>query len=1465
MSWKTKGMNRDLSVSAFNPEFSFENMNIRLSTNEGNTMMSWVNERGTTQFILKDTENKDLEVTGITIGTAVLNQYLVLFTTKTISDTASDTEPDRIYRLEYNNGIMVGTLLFKGNLKFSTQHPIETLVNYESDVIQKIYWTDKKNQPRLINIADTETDYNDDSFDFVRKLQLEETITVEKVFGISGIFASGVIQYAFTYYTKYGQESSIFYTTPLLYISYKDRGASPEDRVENAFRITINNVDDNFDYIRIYSIQRTSINATPICKRIQDIAISGLDWIDEDNHNLGKRASYTDTGMSGDSIDPTELLYKGGEVIKVETLESKDNTLFFGNIEIDRKSISDYKSELKRSGITLEDSTRSFLPMKAGNSEYDYSNQLTSINTEDRLPLKTIPCSGFREFDFYRCGIQFQHETGKWSEPLWLGDHQMSSTAQQDTDGTIIVPTIKAKINYEENKTFFDNISEAGYKRMRPVVVFPELTDRMVVSQGIMAPTVYTVKQRNTDKNLYAQSSWFFRPYIYDETGELNADAGIIPKSQGELNYNYNQVSDNPVYPSDRGGLYNPKFIRRVEIEGDFSDENKFNIDRNRCTFHSPDIEFDEQMSLMDFGSVSCFKIGQALFTKTLSDINIQTETPIIGNAAAGFIHKNFSTSGPNGIVAGLFYDDYVVDDDGTNFEAYRSMVGESTSAKWMVYPWQANGSLNNDINRPASSGIGTALLKKKVISNLRYTISALTQHVATDDPFTRDYHAQLFSSNEVSIVKFQHSTNQGTEEGIYMGNIDTMLTPDYTDGKYFAFEGIAYESDGAQKPSYQWAWNKNPTSFNSNSWFKTFNGVENVFPPTGAVATIRGWNKEYVEHEGIDRWDWDNNLFGGNDIGDNYSDLVLKKSPVRMKYKSTPHLIGEVERGIGEGSNDNEKLQIFDLIKPVDDTTIFGGQSADAFRENTWLPCGEPVSLSDKVNIGTEEEPVEGYNIYFDYGDTYYQRWDCLKTYPFTKEDINQIIEIGSFMLETHINIDGRYDRNRGLQSNLNISPENFNLINTVYSQKDNFFTYKILDDDYYKNKKFHNQITWSKTKTSGADVDMWTNITLASILELDGDKGAINKLIRFNDQLLCLQDSGISQILYNENTQISTTEGVPIEIANSGKVQGKRYLSDTVGCKNKWSVVSGGTGIFFIDSNERSIYMYNGQLNNLSISLGFNSWCKNNITNEVWNPWSFTGFASHYDKKNKEVLFTNKDISLAYSEKHGTFTSFYDYGGAPWFCNFEDKGIWITNDNTNLRSLLWGHQSGEYCNFFGDEDNPNYRPYGMILVGNPEPQMDKTFTNLEFRASVDGDGTPSENLNSDGNPKKVTPYLPFDSLETWNEYQHGYTELDNKSGHVQFIHGGDSSALIRKFRIWRCDIPRNNCLLDVFNTDNPNYRKDGEEYPYCMDAELDISRHIRKPLDRMRNPWLYLKLQKSEDTNRRVEIHDIVMTYFI
>jgi hypothetical protein len=207
--------------------------------------------------------------------------------------------------------------------------------------------------------------------------------------------------------------------------------------------------------------------------------------------------------------------------------------------------------------------------------------------------------------------------------------------------------------------------------------------------------------------------------------------------------------------------------------------------------------------------------------------------------------------------------------------------------------------------------------------------------------------------------------------------------------------------------------------------------------------------------------------------------------------------------------------LWLGELYKDVNTETLFGGKTKNALMDNKWLIGGDNVAIPNNGNV----------TLRWTYGDTYYQRYDCLKTYPFTNEDTNQMVEILSFMCETHVNIDGRYDRNRGQIDNTNMSPQNFNLMNDVYTQRDNFFIGRKLGAEVEESMMYGNQIVWSKAKNSAVDVDLWTNITLANSLELDGDKGAIQSLNRLNDQLICFQDTGISQILYNQNVQVSST----------------------------------------------------------------------------------------------------------------------------------------------------------------------------------------------------------------------------------------------------------------------------------------------------------------------------------------------------
>lgn len=1451
VNFKTKGMQRDLAVSAFNSDFAYENKNIRVITNDDNTLYSLVNERGTKLANVGGIDS----IEGTVIGKAVIDNELILFT----ADTASNIKDkeDKIYKIKINGNNLEGQILFRGNLNFNPKYPIETLVFYENEDIKKVYWTDGLNQPRVINIAaasDIVSKWNTDSFNFVRTLSLNEEITIERNIVANGSFAPGVIQYAFTYFNKYGQESNIFYTSPLYYISYNNRGASPEDKVSNSFNIEVANVDRRFDYIRIYSIHRTSINATPDVRRVVDLAPP---------INIAK-VTYTDNGSSGDSVDPTELLYIGGEEVVFGTMTQKDNTLFLGDIETKRKTLdSTIRSYFKGKSITFSTYNKSISSPEA-KGYYPYSNQ---------LKMNSYQFKTFKYLEWYRFGIQAQHYTGKWSEPIWIND--VRNTVHIDTtfysSNNIGLPVAEFTLN---DSTIINRLLDNGYVRIRPVVVYPTINDREAVCQGILCPTVYNISDR-FGNSPFAQSSWFTRPnapfdeykafhYHQNDEGAWGGDwiglgqflgnpsaysrAGIMSNNRTivtleETQYNIDIVNKgawaefrhNRPIPgnSNRNAeiqcIWNPPSGPYVDDTATDSDvaswvsnnaENYY-IDQSILTFHSPDIEFDNEVRSIDTSGLKLRIVGMVPLTAFASDIDIQTSTPVnnfydSSELPAGFykepigaendfsydgigVHLGNSHFGWRGLISGAFWFDELT--------AYKKDTGNTKhlTTGFVVYPWHRNGSLNN--TKYATDGYRSAMLDKKKMSNMRYSYKSVyldssniwNAYVSDSSTRTGISGVAVFDSNEVSLVRLPAQENSGLTDINYYGNVDKLLTISRIGDKK---DGYPIMTTGVQS-----------AETNAHTLFSS----------------------------------------GYTQIDSRFTDQITGTDPVRIKYKSTPHAVlalnyttsgaqrilpnikdGDYDdtwfvnaQNLGAPSGQHMYWDKSGNTKSVSQDTIiagaprgpisgvssiqhgwlwlgelyndnvqnrFGGQTEEAFENNTWLPCGDPISLVD-----TNNEVKSSVTIRWEEGDTYFQRYDHIKTYPFTLEDQNAVTDIVSFMCETRVNIDGRYDRNRGQTSNFSITPENFNLMNDVYSQPNNFFNYRTINPNKLNLDNFHNSITWTKTKTAGELVDTWTNITLASTLDLDGDKGTVRALRRLNNNIIAIQDKGISQILYNENTQISTTEGVPIEIANSGKVQGKRYISDKVGCTNKWSICETPAGIYFVDDIAKGIYLFNGQLNNISDKLGFHSWIKTaSKSMNIWNPVDFNSFVTYYDKSNDEILFISRDACLGYSELLNQFTSFYSYENTPYFSNLLDKGIWIRDNK------LWLHNEGDYNMFFGV-----YQPFYTTIIANPDMPVDKIFNNLEFR---------SDSWDRKGNLLNVT----FDTLTVWNEYQQGISKLKNMLG--------KPSNLKRKFRIWRANIPR--------------AKANGR--------------------DRMRNPWLYIKLSMEEENVNKTVLHDMIVHYF-
>ena len=260
------GMTRDMSASRFDNKFVVDARNIRITATKGNsTFLSVTNEKGTDRFATNG------QIKGVIIGHAVLNKTLVLFTTEHTTEALAGD--DRIYRLDFADDFSSADvfLLFEGDLNFYYKNPLETLPYYENSQIQKVYWVDGKNQPRVIDI-EKGLQNNADVFNFNRKIDGKQTFKVTK-HNTGGEFPAGTVQYCFNYFNKFGQETNIVDVSPLYYLCPQDKGLPADAMDTSSFTININNIDGNYDYLRLYSIVRTSENATPVVRIVGDYSI----------------------------------------------------------------------------------------------------------------------------------------------------------------------------------------------------------------------------------------------------------------------------------------------------------------------------------------------------------------------------------------------------------------------------------------------------------------------------------------------------------------------------------------------------------------------------------------------------------------------------------------------------------------------------------------------------------------------------------------------------------------------------------------------------------------------------------------------------------------------------------------------------------------------------------------------------------------------------------------------------------------------------------------------------------------------------------------------------------------------------------------------------------------------------------------------------------------------------------------
>lgn len=355
----TKLMNLDSGTNIHDPETYYSLRNGRVINKKSISLGNIIPEVGNTKVFnfpsFINYESSTIYLSNIVIlGIFNFGDYLLIYT------TVPNSVNDQIWKVKYdivNNKIWNSDetlllaqgsslesnhLIYNGDFSFSVDHKIQMIYNYESPKIQKVYWIDGLNELRNLNLASSLAEIRAmsiDDFTILPNNTLSRIMPLET--NSSGIYVSGKVQYSYQLYNQGGQETTFAPLSPLVPLSESSdigisngtfTGTAKGELTGKSVTIRVDDIDTDFDYIRIIAIFYQDLDETPEIRVIYDnnISASSVTIVDSGTVTLGV-------------FTPLEVNDIGSVILKPNMISQKDNMLFVGAAsEEEHFDISDY-------------------------------------------------------------------------------------------------------------------------------------------------------------------------------------------------------------------------------------------------------------------------------------------------------------------------------------------------------------------------------------------------------------------------------------------------------------------------------------------------------------------------------------------------------------------------------------------------------------------------------------------------------------------------------------------------------------------------------------------------------------------------------------------------------------------------------------------------------------------------------------------------------------------------------------------------------------------------------------------------------------------------------------------------------------------------------------------------------------------------------------------------------------------
>lgn len=1342
-----KGMNTDTSDALLsNEQYRYaENIRIVTDTESNSGEAHLIEGTVTSQFdIYQNINNTKSNVTSSfmyskILATNTIRDIGVAIVQTKVADLVNGGDKDgwSILKLDFNKN--EGYLLFGPCTEPITPDEwdkngkvISTVLRYESDNNIKLYISDLTGNHPIIMFPIHNDEYVGDNFNstFAYQNQLLPTLTVS-VSTSSGSLISGMVQYAYRLYSKYGAATPISPLSKTLSL-YKDNvsGYAAKKRSGRAVDITYPTINyPKLDYIQVYRISYLESGQQPTINLIKDEPVNTGSAIDTGTNDIQTISVAEFLSMVDFQIIPKQIESKGDYLFAANLKYAQDNVddLFenfdarayssgnkypFGGADVyifsqqdarglELKNIdtqylkhaafdntagyttynSLYWDTLNSAQLGFRDETVNIAPDTYNGvgvclrwkyiyaPVYDDGDEVyAKESTVDNA--KRIPLNTFRSEEVYRFGVRLFDNHGRASSVKWIADIMIPPSSYIDNDSQGNCYLKLTGIEFSINNSYDD--WEDNWKNVSAyeIVRAPRtVADRCTVTQGI---TGYVMQPReNNGKGLVQLEQICTSGFFTQDPVHTNS---VADKDAFDDTIKYQQKADS--YPEAGIMFASPEYCYQPDDVKDILQSYQDGIQIRQIAKYNTEFNLRQQDGIVYYTSKQTSNSDMP-YSLVLESGNGWKIDPTTMDYNANW----------SGVTEYSQYGKTTIDSSNTPTRWFLNYIRPTYSAGVEKY---TNTSRN--------------ILKMAFIKAPKYSDFANQQEFSYDNNVVSIGDKQFVNWSVPMMLKFRDTTTKNSIKA-KIDNID-----------------------------YEQCWA-------TNNWDHSLF----LYPISSGGSTIL-FKADYST--------------GGSAYTHN-NPSALTTMP---------------------------RIYITDVRKPV---IPYGGYNKTSIDNSKYISYGDfrkiDLNTVNNINVFSGDTKISPfvYNAAHSWYDSTYKAAVKMATvYRVVIEcDVDTKAQYGSLYGSEQFYDYRLQDYACGFDTFT--QEKDAYLYNTVYNSTPDVLSWTT---DAENTKKFNNydtRIHYSEQKTNNEEIDSWLRFKSANFIDTDTRHGEITGMKLFKDKLIFWQENAAGIAAVNERIVLKDASDNKVQLGTGGVLERTDYISTMYGLKPRQLAYEvSNDHLYWWDSDRKELLQYTDGYN--VIPLISTKQAKNYINNMEDESETPTLI---YDNKYKELICNLRDEqSLVYSEQLQQFTSIYTFNPAfKWQANTllyltknklhqylynetsQQDGVQLFGEDACPHIEYVVNKDSQYNKvfdiqtfggrFYGgnttDPLNENINPLSKLYFGYKTPlkQTSGTYgnalTNIEydFRLTIPRNGAPNEQIKYGDRMRGKTMQCMFES----------------------------------------------------------------------------------------------------------------------